>query len=161
MVPVGTTGQVSIYNSAGFVDVVVDVGGYFTDSLNPLASGTRFRPTIPSRITDTRAASGFPNTDQTLQPGSSLQVKVSGAGGVPAGATAAVLNVTATNPTDASFVTVWPTGSPRPTASDLNWVGGQSVPNLVVVKLGSDGSVQIYNAFGSVDVVVDVSGWYS
>jgi hypothetical protein len=56
---------------------------------------------------------------------------------------------------------VWPTGSPRPTASDLNWVGGQSVPNLVVVKLGSDGAVQIYNAFGSVDVVVDVSGWYS
>jgi hypothetical protein len=56
---------------------------------------------------------------------------------------------------------VWPTGATRPTASDLNWVATQTVPNLVVVKLGSDGSVQVFNAAGSTDVVVDVSGWYS
>jgi hypothetical protein len=35
------------------------------------------------------------------------------------------------------------------------------VPNLVVVKLGSDGAVDVFNAAGSADVVVDVSGWYS
>jgi hypothetical protein len=40
-------------------------------------------------------------------------------------------------------------------------VANQTVANLVVVKLGSDGAVQVYNAKGSVDVVVDVSGWYS
>jgi hypothetical protein len=74
--------------------------------------------------------------------------------------TAAVLNVTVTNTTQASFLTVWPDGTPRPTASDLNWVAGQPVPNLVVVDCG-DGAVRIFNATGSVDVVVDVSGWYS
>jgi hypothetical protein len=35
------------------------------------------------------------------------------------------------------------------------------VPNLVVATLGSDGAIQVFNAAGSVDVVVDVSGWYS
>jgi hypothetical protein len=35
------------------------------------------------------------------------------------------------------------------------------VPNLVVVKLGSGGAVQVFNASGSTDVVVDVMGFYS
>jgi hypothetical protein len=47
-----------------------------------------------------------------------------------------------------------------PVASDLNFVGGQTVPNLVVVKVGTDGKINIFNAFGSAHVVVDVVGWY-
>jgi hypothetical protein len=84
--------------------------------------------------------------------------------GVPAGAHSAVLNVTVTNPTAASYLTVWPSGTSRPLASDLNFVGGLTVANLVVVQLGtgsSAGKVDIYNAYGSVDVVVDVVGWYN
>jgi YVTN family beta-propeller protein len=161
-VPVSPEGKVSIFNPAGSVDVVVDVGGYFTDSSNLFATGAQFAPNTPARITDTRSGSGFPNAGKTLGTGGLLKVQVSGAGGVPAtGVTAAVLNVTATNTTTSSFLTVWPTGATRPTASDLNWVATQTVPNLVVVKLGSDGSVQVFNAAGSTDVVVDVSGWYS
>jgi hypothetical protein len=56
---------------------------------------------------------------------------------------------------------VWPAGATRPTASDLNWGSGQTTSNLALARLGSDGAIQIYNAAGSVDVVVDVSGWYS
>jgi hypothetical protein len=162
MVPVGTGGMVNIFNPAGSVDVVVDVGGYFTDSSNSSATGAQFTPTTPARIADTRSGSGFPNAGMTLGSGATLTVQVSGAGGVPIiGVAAAVLNVTVTNTTKSSFLTVWPTGANRPTASDLNWVAGQTVPNLVVVKVGSDGAVQIFNGAGSVDVVVDVSGWYS
>jgi hypothetical protein len=161
IVPVGTGGTVSIFNLAGSVDVVVDVGGFFTDSSSVAATRAQFTPTTPARITDTRSSSG-PNAGNTLGPGGVLTVQVSGAGGVPAtGVTAAVLNVTVTNTTQPSFLTVWPTGATRPSASDLNWVAGQTVPNLTVVKLGSDGAVQVFNPFGSVDVVVDVSGWYS
>ena len=43
----------------------------------------------------------------------------------------------------------------------MNWVAGQTVPNRVVVKLGPDGAVQVFNAAGSVDVIVDVSAWYT
>jgi serine protease len=75
--------------------------------------------------------------------------------------TAGVLNVTVTNTTQSSFLTVWPTAKAQPPVSDLNWAPGQTVPNLVVVELGSDGAVQVFNAAGSTDVIVDVSGWYS
>ncbi|HEX6475799.1 MAG TPA: hypothetical protein VF005_00885, partial [Acidimicrobiales bacterium] len=159
-VPVGTGGQVDVYNPAGSVDVVVDVGGYFTDSSNASATGAQFTPTTPARITDTRPDSGFPNSGKTLAPNTTLPVQVSG--GVPStGVTAAVVNVTATDTTKQSFFTVWPTGVTQPTASDLNWVAGETRPNLVVVKLGSGGAVDVFNAAGSADVVVDVSGWYS
>jgi hypothetical protein len=68
MVPIGTNGQVSIFNAAGSVDVVVDVGGYYTDSSNVAATGTQFTPVNPARITDTRTGSNFPNAGKTLGP---------------------------------------------------------------------------------------------
>jgi hypothetical protein len=160
-VPVGTGGKVSIFNPTGSVDVVVDVGGSFTDSSDPSATGAQFVPTTPARITDTRASSGFPNAGQTLGPGGSVVVVVRGAGGVPALAVAGVLNVTVTNTTESSVLTVFPRALPRPTASDLNWVTGETVANLTVAQLGRGGSVVAFNAVGSVDVVVDVSGWYA
>jgi fibronectin type 3 domain-containing protein len=162
IVPVGTGGQVGIYNPAGSVDVVVDVSGYFTDGSNASATGSQFTPTTPARITDTRPGSGSGNAGETLTPGATLTAQVSGAGGVPAGAVAgAVMNVTTTDATAPSYLTVWPTALTQPLASDLNWVAGETVPNLVAAKLGPDGAVQVFNAAGSTDVVVDVSGWYS
>ena len=74
--------------------------------------------------------------------------------------TAVVLNVTVTNPTAPSYLTVWPDGAAQPLASDLNYVAGLTVPNLVVVKLGANGSIDLFNAAGTTDVVVDVVGWY-
>ena len=47
-----------------------------------------------------------------------------------------------------------------PTASNLNFGPGQTVPNLVIVKVGTNGNVKIYNAVGSVHVIFDVAGWY-
>jgi hypothetical protein len=80
--------------------------------------------------------------------------------GLPTGAHAAVLNVTVTNPTAGSYLTVWPAGSPQPLASDLNFVAGLTVANLVIVQLGSGNKVDIYNAFGTTDVIADLVGWY-
>jgi len=77
-------------------------------------------------------------------------------------AKAAVMNVTVTDTTAGSFLTVYPNDAlSRPTASDLNWVAGLTVPNLVVVKVSAaDGKIAIYNAQGCVDVIADVVGWY-
>jgi len=66
-----------------------------------------------------------------------------------------------TDTTKSSVLTVFPRGFTRPTASDLNWVTGETVANLTVAELGRGGSVVAFNAVGSVDVVVDVSGSYS
>jgi len=152
IVPIGTGGQVSFFNGLGAADVIVDVNGYFTDSSG---TGASFVPLTPSRIVDTRIG-GSPIGG----PGTML-VTVAGKGGVPAsGAKAVVLNVTVVNPTTASALTVWPADASQPTSSDLNFTAGQTVPNLVVVKLSANGQIDIFNAFGTTNVIVDVVGWY-
>ncbi len=79
---------------------------------------------------------------------------------MPPGASAVVLNITAVDATASSHLTVWPSGAARPTASSLNVTAGATVANQVVVGVGAGGAVAIGNRAGSVDVVVDVVGWY-
>jgi len=153
-----SAGQVLVYNAAGTADVAIDVLGYYTPSGT---SGAAFTPApSPIRICDTRV--GQPEnqcTGQTLGPGQTMTVQVAGRDGIPAGTIAAVLNVTATDTTAASYMTVFPSGSP-PLASSVNWQAGETVPNLVIATLNPAGTVSIYNSSGSLDVVVDVLGWY-
>ncbi len=159
-VPVGPTGEVSIYNNSGQANVIVDVGGWYTLPGGTGSALTQFSGITPARILDTRQGSGEPYEGQTIPPGGSLTVQVQGVGGVPAGATAVVLNVTVTHTVAASYLTMWPAGQKRPTASDLNWSPGETVPNLVIVMLGAGGDVSIFNNAGSTDVIADVVGWY-
>ena len=81
--------------------------------------------------------------------------------GLPTNATSVVLNMTVTSTTTFSWLTVYPMGSALPTVSNLNWVGGQTVPNLVEVNLGTKQCVTINNANGSTDVVADLEGWFA
>jgi len=153
---VSADGWVDIYNASGNVQVIADLAGWFD---NGTVSGTRYNPLPPARILDTRDGTGA--GQQPLGTGSSIHLRITGRGGVPLGAQAVVLNVTATHPTMTSFLTVFPTGTTRPTASNLNVVAGQTVPNLVIVKVSPDGYVDIYNDTGSVDVIADVAGWFA
>lgn len=158
VVKVGTGGKVSLYNNAGSTHVVVDVAGYFGADGVPGAAG--YTSLVPARILDTRLAVGAPAAP--VGQGSTLDLQVTGRGGVPAsGVSAVVLNVTVTQPTAASFLTAWPTGSPSPLAANLNYTAGLTVPNLVVVKVGAGGKVSLYNDAGSTHVVADVAGWFS
>jgi hypothetical protein len=155
IVPVGTGGQVSVFNGLGSADLVVDVNGYFTDGT---ASGALFTALNPTRIIDTR--NGIGGFNSPLGTNATMPVTIGGNSGVPSNATAAVLNVTVANPTAASDLVVWPAGATMPNASDLNFVAGQVVPNLVVVKLSGAGTIDIFNPFGTTNVIVDVVGWY-
>jgi hypothetical protein len=157
--PIGTGNSVSIYNFSGTTDVVVDLEGYYG---TPTSDAGQFFPLTPARITDTRAASTYPNSGMTLGPDSTLPVQVTGVGGVPAtGVSAVELNVTATNTSAASFFTVYPAGGGLPLASNLNWNAGTTIPNRVVVPVGAGGVVDIYNYVGTADAVVDVDGYFS
>jgi hypothetical protein len=155
IVKVGTAGKVSLFNAAGSVDLIADVNGWFTDG-SAGSAGDIFTGLTPNRIMDTRLG-GSP-----MGPGSTIHMNVAGQGGVPpTGAHSVVLNVTVTNPTAApsSYLTLWPTGAVKPLASDLNFVSGLTVANLVIVKIGTGGQVDVYNAAGTTQVVVDVVGW--
>jgi outer membrane protein assembly factor BamB len=157
-VKVGDAGKVNLYNNLGSTDVVADVAGWF--SADGSGVGSAFVPVVPARVLDTRAGVGA--TTGKLGAAGTLALHMVGAGGVPAtGASAVVLNVTATQPTAESFLTAWPAGQPLPLASNLNYVAGQTVPNLVTVKVGVGGVVDLYNNLGSTHVVADVAGWYT
>jgi hypothetical protein len=126
-----------------------------------VTNGSTYHPLTPARVLDTRIGVGAPTA--RLGAKASIDVKVTGVGGVPAaGVTSVVLNVTVTGASGPqSFLTVWPRGTSRPLASNLNFTAGVSVPNLVTARVGDGGSVSIYNDAGTVDVVADVQGWYS
>jgi hypothetical protein len=157
LVPVtlGRNGAISIFNAAGSVDVVLDVSGWTSITGNDADTSGLYRPLTPSRLLDTR-------TSASLGPQQTAGVTVLNRGGVPAtGVSAVVLNVTATNPTTGTYLTVFPAGGAIPTTSSVNVVAGQTVPNRVIVGVGVNGQVNVTNAAGVVDVLVDVSGWFT
>ena len=158
IVPLGPGGQISIFASAGTTDVIVDVLGWFP-------SGSSFVGLTPARLMDSRpgaaTADGAFAGGGKIVGGVAAGLSVVARGGVPsAGAGSVALNVTVTNPTVAGFLTVWPAGQPQPTASNLNFVPGQTVPNMVIVPLGAAGDLSIFASGGTADVIVDVLGWF-
>jgi len=155
VVKVGTLGTVDLYNgSAGGVDLVADIAGYYVDG-TPTDPGT-FAPLTPRRILDTRTPTGVP----TRRPVAGHGTVALNVAGVPSGA-AVVLTVTATDAAGSGYVTAYPHGASRPTASNLNFVRGRTVPNLVVTRLGTDNKVDLYNGSASgVDLVADLVGYY-
>ena len=107
----------------------------------------------PARLLDTRPTA-------RVQSGGVIRVSVAGRGGVPSsGAGAVAVNVTAVQPSGSGFVTVYASGTPRPMASNLNFVGGQIVPNLVLTKIGADGAIDLFTSM-STHLVVDVDAWF-
>jgi hypothetical protein len=155
---IGANGQIDIDNFAGSTDVVVD-------ALAWVPSTSSYTGITPARVLDTRPGYSTVDGQQAgtgaLGADSTRHLPLVGRAGIPVDATAVVLNVTATNPTAASFVTVHPTGTSRPTAANLNMTPGQTIPNLVIAKLGTGGQIDLYQLTGSTDLVVDVQGWFT
>ncbi|MEO5841949.1 MAG: S8 family serine peptidase, partial [Acidimicrobiales bacterium] len=129
------------------------------DDPDPPVPSPKFAPLTPTRLLDTR-------NDVPLRPGETRYLVVAGRDGIPSGDTGAVLvNLTVTNTAKDGYLTTWPKGQPRPNASSLNFAAGQTVANLVVAKIGADGSIAIWNsndspAMGPVDVIVDIVGYF-
>ncbi|MEH1057253.1 choice-of-anchor D domain-containing protein [Micromonospora sp. CPCC 206171] len=137
---------------AGRTQLSLGVNGYPDDR------GTYY-PVAPYRIMDTRTGKGAPK--RMVGPGGVVSLQVTGSGGVTTEASTVVLNVTVTGPTMDGFVTAYPSGLSRPTASSLNFTKGWTGANSVTVKVGADGKVKFYNHAGSTHIIVDVDGYYS
>ena len=114
----------------------------------------------PARVLDTRVGNGAARTP--VAAWGTVGLQVTGRGGVPAtGVSAVVVNVTVTGPAAVGFVTVYPTGSTQPIASNLNFTAGQSIPKLVTVKVGASGKINLRNnSSGSAHLIADVAGYY-
>jgi len=147
-VKVGADGDVKVYNAVGQVHVIFDVAGWYGGP----TGGSRFNGLSPQRIVDTRTSG-----QGKLPPGFELVVRVTIGGITP---TALVLNATVTEPTANSYLTFYRCGTVRPTASNLNFGPGQTVPNLVIVPVGPDGCFRVYNEAGATHVILDLVGVY-
>jgi hypothetical protein len=141
-----------VVGAAGLVAALLS-GSVATAAGTAPSVPSSFTAVNPVRLLDTRPS-------QPIGANTFRKVQVTGAT-VPAGATAAVLNVTATGSTAGGFFTVFPDGTTRPTASAVNFAKNQTIANQLVVPLGTDGAVDIYNLAGTTQAVVDVYGYYA
>lgn len=157
IVPVGADGKIALHVAGGATDLVADVTGYFSRD----ATAAGFTPLLPARLLDTRNGTGA--AKGAVGASGMVVLTVAGRGTVPAtGVTAVALNVTAADESAGGFVTAYPDGTARPTASSLNAVRETPVATMVVVPLGADGKVDLFNGSpGTTDLIADVVGYFS
>jgi hypothetical protein len=130
-----------------------------TETAQAATSAGSYHALAQTRIVDTRFGVGVPTGK--VGPNSTLTFTPLGLGGVPTSDVAAVVfNLTAVVPSAGSFITAYPTGPTKPEVSNLNVDAGVTRANQVTVPVGANGAVSLYNAFGSVDMLVDILGYY-
>ena len=152
-VAVGDAGKVRLRNANGNLDLIADIAGYYS-----AGSTSQFVPVAPTRFLDTRSGVGAAPIRAT--DAAFVDLKAGGSRGVPAGATAVVLNLTGTAVTTTTDVRAFPTGTATvPTVSNLNLGREATRANLAIVKTGTEGRVRIRNAAGQVHLIADVSGY--
>lgn len=143
-------GAVCLFTQLGG-HLLADISGYFESGPNG------YVPVVPNRLLDTRSNVGAPNEPSA---GRVIELTVTGgAANVPTDATAVALNVTGTDVVFPGFVTVWPCGAARPTASNLNLAARQTRPNLVLADVGADGKVCLFTQQPA-SLVADLVGWF-
>jgi hypothetical protein len=123
------------------------------------APGT-YRALTATRVLDTRYGVGAAREAVTAH--GTVRLTLTGRGGLPSdGPSAVVLNVTETQATHSGYLTAYPDGLSRPVVSNVSFPAGQTVANLVTVRLGADGAVDLYNGTsGSVQIIADLRGYY-
>jgi hypothetical protein len=160
IVRLGNEGEVSFLSSM-VTHLVADVAGYFVD--DGTAAAGRLVTLDPTRIFDTRPGEPAPGPKGRLNPGETIDVQITGVASIPAtGVDAVAMNLTAAATTGTGYVTAWPTGQPRPLASNLNIDSpGETTPNLVLVPVGEDGKVSFYNGTAGLHLLGDVTGYFT
>jgi peptidoglycan LD-endopeptidase LytH len=136
---VGVDGRIQLAIGGAFADVLVDLQGWF-------AKGGGYRSIGPTRLLDTRS------TKTRLKPGEVVDVATNLAPGQ-----GAIVNVTGVDPTSAGFITLWPSGAPKPDTSNLNLAAGETAANLAIVATGIGGKLS-FSSSTSTDLLVDIIG---
>jgi hypothetical protein len=106
----------------------------------------------PMRLADTRAAA----CDCVRLDASTIRVTIAGRPNIPAGITAVAVNITAAGAVAQTFVTLWPSGTPRPTTSMLNLSTGSTVTNSSIVPVGNGGAIDVFVS-SPAEVIVDTT----
>ena len=128
-------------------------------TINPPAA-LQYVPITPCRIADTRITPNGPFSGPSLAAFTSRDFVIpSSSCGIPANAVAYSMNITVVPSASLGFLTVWPSGQPRPLASTLNALDARTKANAVIVEAGTGGAVSFY-ANGTTDLVIDIYGYF-
>jgi hypothetical protein len=149
IVAVGADGKIDIHDTGtSSTDVVGDVSGYFTAG----TTGETYRALPLTRLVDTR-------TSKAVAAGGTLAVTPGSL--IVAPQQTPVANVTVTDGSSGGDLIVYPAGTSRPGTSNVNYIKDQTIANLAIAATG-DGTADIYNdSSGTVEVIVDCSGYFS
>ena len=156
-VAVGADGTIQIMTETS-ARVVLDVQGYYTADTDGTAAGG-FVPVAGKRFVDTRSGLGAPKA--TIAPGKSVDVQVTGINDVPTGASGAVVNLIAINSTNSDGnLTPYATGSDKPLNS-LHYTPSTTTSVQAQVALSADGKMTIANSSSTINLVVDLQGYFT
>ena len=137
------------------VAVTLGGGGVWIASAAGESAPQEFVSMTPQRVLDTREAV---YKQPALTSGQDITLSLTKY--VPNTAVAVALNLTVVDGTGRSYLTLYPTGITKPFVSSINWSDAEAVANSVVVKLGTNQSINIFNNNQTVNVVIDISGYY-
>ncbi len=153
---VGDDGKVCIYTLAE-TDIIADVNSEVTATGSPV-------PVTPARLLETRNGPNDKTVDGLYEGkgrvagGSTVELVVAGRGGVPSDAKAVIMNLASVLGDGPGYLTAYPCGVERPGTSNVNYLGGDVIPNGVLVQIGIAGTVCIYS-LTTTDVIADVNGY--
>lgn len=156
IVGLSTSGTVCFYSPTD-VDLVADLFGYVSTT-----AGARFTPLTAMRALDTRDPQPALNLGTGGAPfaaGSTHEISLAGVRGIPSGAAAMSINVTATDSVDAGYITIWPCTATRPTVSALNAAPGVTIANGIQAQLSARGSLCVYTQ-NATHLIIDVNGYW-
>ncbi|HEX4980073.1 MAG TPA: SGNH/GDSL hydrolase family protein [Ilumatobacteraceae bacterium] len=120
---------------------------------SPLGAASEYMPLPPERIVDTRS-----NAPGRLAAGGTLTVDLGG--DVPAGTTAVAVNLTATQPQAAGFLTAHPCDRPLRDVSSVNYPAGGDRGAMAVIPLSAAKTLCVYSDAAS-HVIVDLQGAFT
>jgi hypothetical protein len=156
-VRIGDYGSITLRNSSiGTTHLIVDVTGYYRAATGVVPG--IFVPVAPVRVADSRNTGAVgPSSDLDVN----LNTQLDAALGASKAGASVVVNVTVTAPKASGYATAYPSDSPLPTASALNFNAGSTLANLSIVRVGADGHIRVRNVSpGSSQLIVDLSGFF-
>lgn len=114
-----------------------------------------YHPVVPSRLADTRLGSGYSRISASM-----IRITVTGRAEIPRSATAVMLTLTVADAAKEGYLTAFPSASPTPNASNVNFGEGDTIANSAVVQLGANGSINVFSSLAGAKIIVDVVGFF-
>lgn len=154
LVPVAKDGTITLYTSAK-IHVVIDVYGWL--GADDQTTASKMAAVTASKIFDTRTKIGGHKSE--FRKNETVDVRVAGVGEVPINAKAVIVNISAIKPDRSGYVTVYPTGKPRPNIASLSVTNKQNTTNYSIVPIGANGKISVANLSGNMHLLMSIQGY--